>query len=200
MRRPQAARRGRHGQSAFSLLELLVVVVIVGILAAMLTLSVGISGGDRDVEREADRMAALIGLALEDAVLQGRELGLRFFPNGFEFISVDPDTGLWGPLPFDEALRPRELGNGIRLSLEIEGREILLEARVEDSAAPDRDIDEDSDDDPEDADTLKPQVYIFSSGDVNPPFLLRLRREFDNRGVTLDVQTDGAVEISRDPN
>ena len=89
----------------FSLLELLVVVVIIGILASMFTLSVGLSGGDRDLEREADRMQALLELASEDAVFQGRELGLRFYPDGYEFSQLDPNENEWRVMGNDPLLR-----------------------------------------------------------------------------------------------
>ena len=67
------------------------VVVIIGILVTMLTLSIGVTGSDRDLEREDNRLRALVSLASEDALLQGRELGLTFLEDGYEFALLDPD-------------------------------------------------------------------------------------------------------------
>jgi len=59
--------------SGFSLIELLVVVFMIGILVTMFTLAVGVTGGDRELERETDRLVAVLNLAGDEAVMQGRE-------------------------------------------------------------------------------------------------------------------------------
>ena len=56
--------------SGFSLLELLVVLFIIGILVTMFTLSVGVTGGDREVDNEIDRLQALLKLAGEEAIME----------------------------------------------------------------------------------------------------------------------------------
>ena len=76
----------------FSLLELLVVVFIIGILATMMTLSVGTTGGDRELEQEIERIETLLDLAGEEAVIQGREIGLRFFTDRYEFSTQTWET------------------------------------------------------------------------------------------------------------
>jgi general secretion pathway protein H len=187
----------RSKSAGFSLLELLVVVFIVGILAAMFTLSVGITGGDREMERETDRLEALLRLAAEEATLQGREIGMRFFVDGYEFATYvedfvdyrDPDdeseefseTG-WTLLTNTDWFDARRLPDGLILEIEIDGRSVVLDGTD--------DEDEDEDDD------YEPQVIIFSSGDVTP-FIIRLRRSFENTGVTIDIKEDGSVELNR---
>lgn len=185
--------------SGFSLLELLVVVVIIGILASMFTLSIGLTRGDRAVEQEIDRMQALLEVASEDAVLQGRELGIRFDREGYEFLGQDPDLGNWNLLYGDAVLRRRELDPDLRLALEIEGRDIEL-AAAEERAPPEPDAEgEDAD---ENRDRAKggplPQIFIFSSGDIGPPFMVRLRREFGGLTLLLEVKADGSMEVTRE--
>jgi len=184
-------RPAPSAQAGFTLLELMVVAVIVGILATMFTLSIGVTGGDRDLEREADRLRALVELAAEDALLQGRELGLQFYEGGYEFVTLDPVENRWQGLSGDALLRARRLPEGIEMALELDGRSVRLRDAEDAGPRP-------GDDDGEDGTDWSPQVYIFSSGDVSPPFTLRLRRRFANDGLQISVEPDGAVDVRRD--
>jgi general secretion pathway protein H len=198
----------RRPDSGFTLLELLVVVFIIGILVTMFTLSVGLTGGDRDLEREVDRLEALIKLASEEALMQGREIGMRFYVDGYEFASYqedfldyrDPDpedaadlegeknpgTSEWVILGQHELLGPRRLPEQIELELEIDGRSIVLKP-----------IEEKTDDDGDSEKEYRPQVRIFSSGDLLP-FVIRFSRSFENDGTILEISADGTVEITEE--
>jgi general secretion pathway protein H len=189
-------------------LELLVVVFIIGILATMFTLSVGLTGGDRDLEREVDRFQALLNLASEEALMQGREIGMRFYVDGYEFAifqedfvdyrdpdpedTTNPDAAKnldrseWSVLSQQEMLGPRRLPPQIELELEIDGRSIVLTER-------DEQVDEE-----DDAETVyRPQIRIFSSGDF-VPFVLRLSRSFENGGTIIEIDVDGTVEVTEE--
>lgn len=182
-------------QSGFSLLELLVVAFMVGILVTMFTLSVGVTGGDRDIEREADRLAAILRLASDEAVMQGREYGLRFYPNSYEFSTwfeeidtseEDPqkrDKSRWILLAQDELLAPREIVTGLQFELELEGRPIVLKDKTRQQQKAET----------EDAADYEPQLFIFSSGDISP-FLVKIRRRFETNGITLEVDATGDIE------
>ncbi|UCG74183.1 MAG: type II secretion system minor pseudopilin GspH [Chromatiales bacterium] len=192
----------------FSLLELLVVVVIIGILATMFTLSVGITSGDRELEREADRLQALLQLASEDAVLQGRELGLRFYPDAYEFSVLDPVENRWQIALQDPLLRERKFENDVELLVTIEGREIDLDASQEereerraaaaDKAAESEDGEAQPDEDADEDAGYRPQVFLFSSGDLSPPFTVELRRRFGDLRLTLEVAENGEIELTRE--
>lgn len=193
----------------FTLLELLVVVVIVGILATMFTLSVGLTSGNRDLEREMDRLKALLELASEDAVLQGREIGLRFYPDAYEFSALDPLENRWEIVVGDQLLRARELPADVSLVVTIEGREIDLDNAAEQrerwlaaNSKNDEDEDEtDKEDEDEDGDektAYRPQVFLFSSGDLSPPFSIEMRREFGDLRLVLEATEAGELELTRD--
>lgn len=187
--------------AGFSLLEVLVVVFIIGVLATMFTLSVGVIGGDRQLETEADRMVALIKLAREESVIQGREIGLRFFKDRYEFSGFyedfveyhdeeTPDQSEWALLDDSTLLGPRQLPEGLLLELQIDGRDIVLGlAETEPAVKPTQDAE-----DEQPAPTYNPQVMVFSSGDMSP-FTVLIRREYSNAGTTLEFDIDGSVEV-----
>ena len=197
----------RHPQG-FSLLELLVVVFIIGILATMFTLSVGLLGKDSELEKEVDRLQALLRLARENALTNGREFGVRFYPDGYEFAIFQEDfveyydqdddakdRSTWVVVTAGNLLGPRRLPEGIVLEMEIDGRNIVLkEKKVTDTKVPE--LGEDAEIIADDEELYRPQIWLFSTGDMSP-FVLRFRRIFSNENLTLEFSDDGTVELSR---
>lgn len=127
----------------FSLLELLVVLLLVGVILTMATLAVAPAVGRVDGADEARRLAALLQLAREQAVLQGLEHGLEVSRDGYRMLVLQ-DRG-WQPLQ-ETAWRPHDLLEGIRLELVIEGRAVVLPREP----------------------TGEPQLLLFSSGEMTP--------------------------------
>src|SRR5687767_8330994 len=85
-----------RGRSAgFTLVELMVVVLIIGLMAAAITLSVGVTGRDQPLEKESDRAFALVRYAREKAEIETREFGLFLGEREYEFLTFDPRKGLW---------------------------------------------------------------------------------------------------------
>ena len=198
----------RRKQSGFSLLELLVVVFIIGVLSTMFTLSVGLTGSDQELETETDRLIAVVQLASDEAIMQGRELGMRFYPDGYEFATFqedfveyydveesnqsgeqdnpeEQDQSQWIVLGNEAILGQRSLPDGILLELEIDGRLVILER------------DDEGDEEENSKPDYQPQIRLFSSGDVSP-FVVQLRRTFENKGVQIDFDAQGMVEVTSD--
>lgn len=161
---PLPARAGA-ANGGFTLIEILVVVVIIGVVAASMLLSFGLTGRDRDLEKESDRLYALLNYAREQAELQTREYGVRFQDDGYEFLTYDVLRAAWRPVTEDDALEARRLPDGLGVKLLVEARPVVL-AR------------------PKDAKDRTPQVMIYSNGDLTS-FAATLERDNGVRSVTL---------------
>jgi general secretion pathway protein H len=168
-------------QAGFSLLELLVVIVIFAVMAGAAVLSVGAVREETAAEVESRRLTSLIRLASEEALVQGRDLGLEFFNDGYRFLAWDPDSRLWTLPAGDELLRPRPLPEALRIALVVEGQEVVLEDR--ESRRGQR------------QDQVAPQVAIMSSGDLTP-FELFVAEEFDSDAWEIRASPQGEVELT----
>jgi general secretion pathway protein H len=138
----------RRAGRGFSLLELLVVLLLIGIILTLATLAVRPRLGAADSGDEAARLAALLQLAREQAVLQGVEHGLELARDGYRLLALEDRT--WQPLA-ESIWRPRTLPAQVRLQLTVEGRAVDL---------------------PE-LPAGAPQLLLFSSGEMTP-FTLEL--------------------------
>lgn len=174
--RPAGPARG----AGFSLIELLVVIVILAIMAGMVLLSMATLRSDEPAETEARRLAALLELVAEEALVQGRDFGVEFFADGYRFLSFDPDSGLWSVVDDEAYLRQRTLGGDLHVVLAIDGREVVV-----DEAEGRRERGQDE---------LVPQVALFSSGEVTP-FELFLVAGFVADAWLLRGRPQGEIEV-----
>ena len=159
--------------SGFTLIELLVVVAIIGVVSAVIMLSVNVTGRDRDLERESDRLYTLINYAREQAELQTREYGILFQEDGYEFLVYDALLGQWRSVFEDDALIARKLPNGLGVNLTVETRPVVLRRPV-------------------DAHDKTPQLMIYSDGDLTA-FSVSLERDGGLRSVTVAQDDKGQV-------
>lgn len=156
-------------QAGFTLIELLVVVVIIGIILTFANLNVG-GDAEQIVRKEAGRLEALLDLARQHAVLQGRDLAVQIRENDYEFLVLEKDQ--WVKLEGDDILRPRYLPNGLEFELLIEGEAVdLTESQSE----------------------KQQLIFILSSGEMTP-FELTLK-SFIADGVSYQLVGDAFGEI-----
>jgi len=206
-----ARARASSRSAGFTLVEILVVVVIIGIISAGVLLSVNLTGRDRELEKESDRLLALVNYAREQAELQTREYGVMFHDDGYQFLVYDARRGLWREIYEDDSLRQRKLPDGLDFKLSVEARPVVLtptgdpksqpadkrpQAKslkdvnsLKDATTPGRGLGDDSTT-LKDAKAVVPQVMIFSNGDLTT-FEVTLEREGGMRSVTLTQDEKG---------
>ncbi|MEQ8798877.1 MAG: type II secretion system minor pseudopilin GspH [Salinisphaeraceae bacterium] len=180
-------------QRGFTLLEILVVMFIISIIVGFAVLSIDGRGGEDRLQREAERMDALLSLAADEAILFGTQMGVDFTPEGYRFLRLQQEG--WVPLAGGQTpLRPRELPEGIRLrSLEADSNKDRF-----DPLAPGGATDESADEDDEDSEERRrPDLLLLSSGEVSP-FQFELSSENVAARYLFEGKITGEIEMRRE--
>ncbi len=172
------SRRSAPRASGFTLLEVLVVIVIIGIITSMAVVSTRVLGGDHEMDQEARRLVAVLTQAREEAILEGRDVGLRIDARGYDFMRFDGRDERWDLVQEDPLLRERTLPEGLEAGLLLESRPVKLVQRVA----------------PTEREQPQPQVVLMASGDV-VPFEVRLERAGTQEIRAVVGQADGKLEI-----
>lgn len=106
----------------FTLLELMVVIALMGIVLGAVSLSTGNSPG-RVARQEAGQLLQLVQQLREQAVIEGREYGVRVQREEYRVVRLESDgwqpTGAVHPLP-----------QGLHLQLEQEGQQLNLDGTL----------------------------------------------------------------------
>lgn len=136
-----------HGTHGFTLLEVMAVLVIIGIVLSFVTLSAGGDKRAQEMEREAQRLIALLQLASDEAVTRSEQLAVHVGESDYAFMILE--NGQWSPLVDDQDLRARQLPAGVELRLELQDSPppALTEKKEEED---------------------QPQIFLLSSGEMTP--------------------------------
>lgn len=170
----------------FTLLELLVVMVLIAILTAAAISTLKFVAKSADAKTEAHRVAALAGLAAEEALLTGREYGMRIDDEEVVFLLFDDAAGQWQLLADDDTFHPRPVPDAVEFDLVIEGQAIsLTPPNEEDTGEEDEDLAE------------PPQVIFLSSGEITP-FTLTVQERDGEETWTVEADLLGRMEITSD--
>jgi general secretion pathway protein H len=151
--------------AGFTLIEVMIVVVIVAIMAGAVVMSIPRDFNDQFKE-QADRFRVLLRLAQDEAILQSREFSLGFTESGYAFFQLDNNTWL---AKTDGPFKARALPANLSAELYLEGVPVVLD------------------------DKIKPQVFIYSSGEVTP-FSYHLLFPGKDKSIKLDVNPIGEVK------
>ena len=154
----------------------------------MVLMSLGVLRDDRQLRVEARRIASLIELAQDEAVMQGREFGLEVMVSSFRFVEYDPFQSRWVEIVGDDMFRFRQLPEDIEFDLLLEDQIIVL------GTGPQQIEDPDSDEFSRSIETYAPHVMIFSSGD-STPFELQIVNRSEQQTVIMRGDLTGAIEV-----
>lgn len=148
----------------------MVVLVLIGIITSFAVLSV--RGGEDDrLATEARRLAALMELTHQEAILRAEQHGIRFTETGYAFFVLDQD-GEWQPVEDANRLSSYALPTDLTLQLRVEGRPVNLK-KVDDAAPP--------------------QVLLLSSGEATD-FALTVISD-DRQSYTLSGNLTGKFQL-----
>jgi general secretion pathway protein H len=164
--------RPRAGARGFTLIEMMIVVAIIGIFVAGVVIYLSGDRRDTKLDEEAQRLDALFDYVREQAELQTRDYGFRVNSKNYSFVAFDIRANQWRPADEDDALRERPFDPGMRPTVVVEGRTIVLDAKKKN------------------IEDFTPQVMIFANGDLTS-FEVTLQNERGDRArVYSDEQTN----------
>jgi general secretion pathway protein H len=169
-------RAVRAQSSGFTLIELMVVVFIIGLIASAAVITFGGDRRDTELDKEAERIHALLDYAREQAELQTRDFGLRINDHNYSFVVFDVMRNEWRTSDEDDSLRQRDFPEGMIPTVVLEGRPIVLSVKKSDKKG---------------IEDFKPQIMVFANGDLSS-FEITLQREGggDKARVYTDEQTN----------
>lgn len=109
------AQRPAHARaSGFTLIEILVAIAVIGIILGLAAVKLGQSDG-QIAEREAQRLAAVLEDARDEAISGGHSVGWSSDGHGYQFWIQD-GNGDWQAIPNHEVLKPYQLPDILKVS------------------------------------------------------------------------------------
>ncbi|MYM69220.1 prepilin-type N-terminal cleavage/methylation domain-containing protein [Pseudoduganella sp. FT55W] len=96
-------------ERGFTLIELLVVMVILGIILGLVSLN-ALPGQKQSMQQDAKRIALLLQLARDEAIVRNRQIAFEAGPENYRFM-IRNDNKQWEQVVNDDLLREREFKN-----------------------------------------------------------------------------------------
>jgi len=152
-----------RNQRGFTLIELMLVTLLMGLVASAVLFTVDSSGPQKKLLRQAQKMAALTELALDQATMTGRDYGLVIAANSYRFVELFEQR--WQPLT-DALLIEQQLEDA-QLVMSVDGF-LWSPDRVDFSSNQifeEREVDIEQDQKEREH---VPQILILSSGELTP--------------------------------
>lgn len=102
MHAPQLSKETRFN-AGFTLIELLIVITIIGVMAGVISLSITNSSYQRQIRKEAQRFTVIMNMAVDEAIFQGKEIGLQIYEDGYRFVIWEDSSDTGTELGLDKA-------------------------------------------------------------------------------------------------
>ncbi len=154
----------------------MVVVFIIGLISAVVVIKIAGNNRDTALDQEAERLDALFTYVREQAELQTRDFGFRASDSGYSFVVFDVLANQWRPVEEDDALRDRQLPEGLEPHMVVEGRGIVLDREKKDVK------------------DFQPQIMIFANGDLSS-FEISLQREGAEQSARLYTDDQSDIQL-----
>jgi general secretion pathway protein H len=100
---------GRQPSRGFTLIELLVVMVILGITLGLVSLN-ALPGQKQAMQQDAQRIALLLQLARDEAIVRNRQIAFEAGADGYRFLIRNDKQ--WDVAVQDDLLRARDFKHG----------------------------------------------------------------------------------------
>lgn len=187
----------RTANRGLTLMEILVVLVIVGIIAGLAVLSAASLGGDTPQEKTARRIASLLQLASQNAVMESQQYGLAIKPHSYRFYIYKNNQ--WKPITDKPIFRKRKVGGDTVLKLSLKGRRVALPQPVSTLASFQGAFADGSFDPPQTSQTRKtdgpqPQILALASGRLTA-FNLEVASTGANASYHVKGHMGGKIQI-----
>ncbi|WP_260260142.1 type II secretion system minor pseudopilin GspH [Vibrio intestinalis] len=179
-------------QKGFTLIELLLVVALLAVTVTAVVLS--LPNNSRDIaEQEAKSLWFRVQLLNEEAMLSGRDFGLRIDDEESRYALLQLEDDGWQLLSMDRINAETELGDAIVVELNLGGSVWQDQERLfEPSSLFDEQMFAELDEEKKQA---PPQIFITSSGEVTPFSIVVYpsNRDADESGWQIVAKENGQV-------
>ncbi len=177
----------------FSLLELIIVLVIIGVVVGAISISITDTRGD-NLHFEARRLAARLSLAVDEAVLINQELGFAVETDAYQFLSLNDERWQLISSELDNQLREQQLPEGMEIQISIDNLFSSFQQSTKiNQLFKEKEQEADEDEDSELA--VRPQIYLMSSGEINPFVLLIGYDDEDPVFYQIEGSFDGKIKL-----
>lgn len=155
-------------QKGFTLVEVLIALMIAALMISVATIALN-DNEAAELKTKSRQLYGLLQVAQEESIIRGIELGVKIESDGYSFMIYN--GGKWQPLEDHRLLKDIQLEDPIRIAVNLEGQDALLE-----NEAPENDEDSErgskggsaASENEEDKNKAKtPQIYMLSSGEMN---------------------------------
>ncbi len=178
----------------FSLLELIIVLVIIGVIVGAISISITDSRRDK-LHFEARRLAARLSLAVDEAVLINQELGFAVETDAYQFLSLNDERWQLISSELDSQLREQQLPEEMEIQLYVDNLFSSFQ-QSNNSNKLFKEAEQDPDTEEEDSTlAVRPQIYLMSSGEINPFVLLIGYDDEDPVFYQIEGSYDGKIKL-----